>query len=178
MTKYYCHHEGTCLVVSPVLDHACFLWNASAPVDLASLPPLPSLFRHREVQWSHMQLNRFISASLLPHVAICETLREHCGAARELGIQQLACLKHLSISDCPELVKWCKSRENRMKLAHIEKTVRALQSYPLLRFFSHNYSFSHLDKCGIYIPLLHILDLLSCSTNFIIPFFFPRQTRR
>ncbi|CAO2042019.1 unnamed protein product [Urochloa humidicola] len=39
------------------------------------------------------------------------------------SIQQLTCLRTLIISKCPELAKWCKSKENNMKLAHIKKVL-------------------------------------------------------
>ncbi|XP_014754554.1 putative disease resistance protein RGA3 isoform X2 [Brachypodium distachyon] len=39
------------------------------------------------------------------------------------GIQQLTNLQELHIINCCELVKWCRSEENEMKLAHIEKKV-------------------------------------------------------
>ncbi|CAL4984856.1 unnamed protein product [Urochloa decumbens] len=37
------------------------------------------------------------------------------------SIQQLSCLQDLEIKGCPELVRWCKSRVNKMKLTHIRK---------------------------------------------------------
>ncbi|XP_039776656.1 disease resistance protein RGA2-like isoform X4 [Panicum virgatum] len=37
------------------------------------------------------------------------------------SIQQLTCLHRLEINGCPGLVQWCKSEENKMKLAHIEE---------------------------------------------------------
>jgi len=46
-----------------------------------------------------------------------------CNGIKSLpeSIQQLTCLFKLEIIDCPELVQWCKSEENKMKLAHIKK---------------------------------------------------------
>ncbi|KAJ1273841.1 hypothetical protein BS78_05G016000 [Paspalum vaginatum] len=35
------------------------------------------------------------------------------------SIQQLRFLKHLEIHDCPGLARWCKPKENRMKIDHI-----------------------------------------------------------
>ncbi|CAN6381112.1 unnamed protein product [Urochloa humidicola] len=47
-----------------------------------------------------------------------------CNGIKSLpeGIQQLTCLQRLEINDCPELVQWCKSEENKMKIAHIKET--------------------------------------------------------
>ncbi|CAN6244325.1 unnamed protein product [Urochloa humidicola] len=39
------------------------------------------------------------------------------------SIQQLRCLKYLEIDGCPELVRWCLSEENEMKLAHIKEII-------------------------------------------------------
>ncbi|KAG2640802.1 uncharacterized protein LOC120665707 isoform X2 [Panicum virgatum] len=46
-----------------------------------------------------------------------------CTGAKALpeGITQLTNLRCLKIKRCPELVQWCKSEENSMKLAHIKK---------------------------------------------------------
>ncbi|KAG2640814.1 hypothetical protein PVAP13_2KG120600 [Panicum virgatum] len=48
-----------------------------------------------------------------------------CTGAKALpeGITQLTNLLCLKIKKCPELVQWCKSEENSMKLAHIKKIV-------------------------------------------------------
>ncbi|CAN6270448.1 unnamed protein product [Urochloa humidicola] len=37
------------------------------------------------------------------------------------SIQQLTCLASLVISECPKLAQWCKSKENKIKLAHIKE---------------------------------------------------------
>lgn len=44
-----------------------------------------------------------------------------CDGIRSLpdSIQQLTKLRCLRIIGCPTLVKWCKSEENKMKIAHI-----------------------------------------------------------
>jgi Leucine-rich repeat (LRR) protein len=47
------------------------------------------------------------------------------------SIRQLTCLRLLRINDCPKLVQWCKSEENKMKLANIIDIVRALPLYPI-----------------------------------------------
>ena len=54
-----------------------------------------------------------------------------CKAIKNLpeSIQQLTCLQRLEINRCPDLVQWCKSEENNMKLAHIKQIVRALPVY-------------------------------------------------
>jgi len=48
-----------------------------------------------------------------------------CNGIKSLpeSIQQLTCLFKLEIIDCPELVQWCKSEENKMKLAHIKDII-------------------------------------------------------
>jgi len=45
----------------------------------------------------------------------------HCNGIKTLpeSIQQLTCLQRLEIIGCPRLIQWCKSEENKMKLAHI-----------------------------------------------------------
>ena len=55
----------------------------------------------------------------------------NCKAIKNLpeSIQQLTCLQRLEINRCPDLVQWCKSEENNMKLAHIKQIVRALPVY-------------------------------------------------
>ncbi|OEL29750.1 Disease resistance protein TAO1 [Dichanthelium oligosanthes] len=57
----------------------------------------------------------------------------NCQGIRTLpeSIHQLKCIKRLEINKCPELVQWCKSEENKTKLAHIKEIVRALPIYPL-----------------------------------------------
>ncbi|KAF8697195.1 hypothetical protein HU200_036196 [Digitaria exilis] len=48
-----------------------------------------------------------------------------CRGIRSLPdtIQKLTCLESLTICECPKLVEWCKSKENKMKLAHIKKSM-------------------------------------------------------
>ena len=57
----------------------------------------------------------------------------NCNGIKTLpeSTQQLTCLQRLMINGCPEIVQWCRSEENNMKLAHIEVIVRALPIYPL-----------------------------------------------
>ncbi|KAG0529536.1 hypothetical protein BDA96_05G106900 [Sorghum bicolor] len=45
------------------------------------------------------------------------------------SIQQLTCLQRLGIYGCPQLLQWCQSKENEMKLAHIKE--REYQGEPL-----------------------------------------------
>ncbi|KAG2561546.1 hypothetical protein PVAP13_8KG228400 [Panicum virgatum] len=94
------------------------------------------------------------------------------------SIQQLTCLHRLEINGCPGLVQWCKSEENKMKLAHIEEIVRALPIYIHLLFYVFTgYSFRHLSIYRVY-SQLHILEVFrSCSNVYIIihcPSFFSR----
>ncbi|OEL13914.1 hypothetical protein BAE44_0025067 [Dichanthelium oligosanthes] len=42
------------------------------------------------------------------------------------SIQKLTGLERLAIRGCPELIQWCKSRKNEMKLPHIKNMVCAL----------------------------------------------------
>jgi Leucine-rich repeat (LRR) protein len=50
------------------------------------------------------------------------------------SIQQLTCLQRLGIYGCPQLLQWCQSKENKMKLAHIKERVHALRIYPFIMF--------------------------------------------
>jgi hypothetical protein len=52
-------------------------------------------------------------------------------------MQQLTRLQRLKIFDCPQLVRWCISEENKMKLAHIKTRVRALRTYQFIMFYLH-----------------------------------------
>lgn len=47
----------------------------------------------------------------------------HCEGIRSLpeSIRQLSKLEYLNIHSCPMLMKWCESKENKMKLAHIRE---------------------------------------------------------
>jgi Leucine-rich repeat (LRR) protein len=60
------------------------------------------------------------------------------------SIQQLTCLQYLKINGCPQLVWWCKSHENKMKLAHIKKIVRAPNLSIIMFFICIDYSFYHV----------------------------------
>ncbi|CAL4984853.1 unnamed protein product [Urochloa decumbens] len=48
-----------------------------------------------------------------------------CNSIKTLpeSIQQLTCLQKLEINGCPGLVQWCKTLENKMKLAHIKEII-------------------------------------------------------
>ncbi|KAM0854593.1 hypothetical protein ACQ4PT_050329 [Festuca glaucescens] len=57
-------------------------------------------------------------------------------------IQQLTNLRELQTFFCPELKQWCESKENKLKLAHIEEMVRPCQLFIiLLLFFALNLVF-------------------------------------
>ncbi|KAG2557228.1 hypothetical protein PVAP13_8NG243600 [Panicum virgatum] len=76
----------------------------------------------------------------------------NCNGIKTLpeSIQQLRFLRLLTINGCPELVQWCKSEENKMKLAHI-KQIR-------------------LDGCILFTD--KILDILFSNNNWMIIFCF------
>ncbi|CAL4993824.1 unnamed protein product [Urochloa decumbens] len=110
-----------------------------ALLDLPScknLPPLGQLRNLKKLLIANMESLQTLN---------CEKLQTHSGGATREGlgdltsledlwifncksiktlpesIQQLRLLEHLEIEDCPELVQWCKSEENKMKLVHINQ---------------------------------------------------------
>uniref|UniRef100_A0ACD5X2Y4 Uncharacterized protein n=2 Tax=Avena sativa TaxID=4498 RepID=A0ACD5X2Y4_AVESA len=79
-----------------------------------------------------LSLSECISMTSLPHwLGELSSLRnleiEHCEGIRSLpdSIQQLSKLEYLNIHGCPILMKWCESKENKMKVAHIREKVCA-----------------------------------------------------
>jgi Leucine-rich repeat (LRR) protein len=70
------------------------------------------------------------------------------------SIQQLTKLENLCIYNCPILMKWCESKENSMKLAHVQTLVCAYQAFILARnsgysFFNTNRNMQHEYLCKI-----------------------------
>lgn len=81
----------------------------------------------RLTKLQELELDCCNSMSSLPHwlieLACLQTLAiKGCESIRSLpeGIQQLTSLQKLKIYACPKLKRWCKSEENKMKLAHIK----------------------------------------------------------
>jgi len=86
------------------------------------------------------------------------------------SIRQLTCLRLLEINDCPELVQWCKSEENKIKLAHIREIVCACQSI--------HYNVLYLHWLLLFVILyriysqLHVLEVLALAVMHIFLIYF------
>ena len=81
-----------------------------------------------------------------------------CNGIKSLleSVQQLRCLRRLVITNCPEgpeLVQWCKSEENKIKLAHIREIVCACQSI--------HYNVLYLHWLLLFVILAYIGSILS-----------------
>lgn len=78
----------------------------------------------------HLDIRSCYSITSLPESIGCLTSLErlrirYCDGITSLpeSIQQLTKLKTLDIDDCEELEEWCKTEENKAKLAHIKEKV-------------------------------------------------------
>jgi len=62
--------------------------------------------------------------------SLTQLVLRDCSGIKSLpeSIQQLRSLRRLVIRDCPELVQWCKSEENKIKLAHIREIIFDFES--------------------------------------------------